>query len=124
MRLTGMGMPSEPLDAAQREALKSAASRSASLSYGQIRKKLNLDDDVFFHGLYYGEKTKEEAEKRKWPQMQSYHKMRTALDKVGKGAIGTLTEEQLNAVATILTECKSDAKRIAALREARYSTAV
>lgn len=118
MRLTGMGMPPEPLDAAQREALKSAALRSASLSYGQIRKKLNLDDDVFFHGLYYGEKTKEEAEKRKWPQMQSYHKMRTALDKVGKGAIGTLTEEQLNAVATILTECKSDAKRIAALREA------
>ena len=118
MRLTGMGMPPEPLDAAQREVLKSAALRSASLSYGQIRKKLNLDDDVFFHGLYYGEKTKEEAEKRKWPQMQSYHKMRTALDKVGKGAIGTLTEEQLNAVATILTECKSDAKRIAALREA------
>ena len=118
MRLTGMGMPPEPLDAAQREVLKSAALRSASLSYGQIRKKLNLDDDVFFSGLYYGEKTKEEAEKRKWPQMQSYHKIRTALDKVGKGAIGTLTEEQLNAAATILTECKSDAKRIAALREA------
>ena len=118
MRLTGMGMPPEPLDAAQREVLKSAALHSASLSYGQIRKKLNLDDDVFFNDLYYGEKTKEEAEKRKWPQMQSYHKLRTALDKVGKGAIGTLTEEQLNAAATILTECKSDAKRIAALREA------
>lgn len=118
MRLTGMGMPPEPLDDEQREVLKSAALRSASLSYGQIRKKLNLDDDVFFNNLYYGEKTKEEAEKRKWPQMQSYHKLRTALDKVGKGAIGTLTEEQLNAVATILTECKSDAKRIAALREA------
>lgn len=118
MRLTGMGMPPEPLDDEQREVLKSAALRSASLSYGQIRKKLNLDDDVFFNNLYYGEKTKEEAEKRKWPQMQSYHKLRTALDKVGKGAIGTLTEEQLNAVSTILTECKSDAKRIAALREA------
>ena len=118
MRLTGMGMPPEPLDDEQREVLKSAALRSASLSYGQIRKKLNLDDDVFFNDLYYGEKTKEEAEKRKWPQMQSYHKIRTALDKVGKGAIGTLTEEQLNAVATILTECKSDAKRIAALMEA------
>lgn len=118
MRLAGMGMPPEPLDNEQREVLKSAALRSASLSYGQIRKKLNLDDDVFFNDLYYGEKTKEEAEKRKWPQMQSYHKLRTALDKVGKGAIDTLTEEQLNAIATILTECKSDAKRIAALREA------
>ena len=118
MRLTGMGMPPEPLDAAQREVLKSAALRSASLSYGQIRKKLELDDDMFFHGLYYGEKTKEEAEKRKWPQMQSYHKMRMALDKVGKGTISTLTEEQLNAIAAILTAYKSDAKRIAALRKA------
>ena len=118
MRFTSMGMPPEPLDDEQREVLKSAALRSASLSYGQIRKKLNLDDDVFFNDLYYGEKTKEEAEKRRWPQMQSYHKLRMALDKVGKGAIGTLTEEQLNAIATIMTECKSDAKRIAALREA------
>ena len=58
---------------------------------------------MFFNDLYYGEKTKEEAEKRKWPQMQSYHKMRTALDKVGKDTIGTLTEEQLNAIATSLT---------------------
>lgn len=76
MRLTGMGMPPEPLDDEQREVLKSAALRSASLSYGQIRKKLNLDDDVFFNDLYYGEKTKEEAEKRKWPQMQSYDEVR------------------------------------------------
>ncbi len=118
MRLTGMGMLPQPLSGEQREILKTAALHSASLSYGQIRKKLNLDDDVYFNELYYGDKSREEAEKRKWPQMQSYHKMRTALDKVGKGAISTLTEEQLNVIASILTQYKSDARRIAALREA------
>lgn len=117
MRLTGIGMPPQPLSGEQREILKTAALHSASLSYGQIRKKLNLDDDVYFNELYYGDKSREEAEKRKWPQMQSYHKMRTALDKVGKGTISTLTEEQLNAIASILTQYKSDARRIAALRE-------
>lgn len=118
MRLAGNGMAPRPLTAQQREILKAAALQSASLSYGQLRKKLALDDDVFFSGLCYGDKLKEEAEKRKWPQMQSYHKMRTALDKVGKGTIGTLTEFQLNAIASILTQYKSDARRIAALREA------
>ena len=118
MRLAGNGTAPQPLNAQQREILKAAALQSASLSYGQIRKKLALDEDVFFHHLYYGDKPKEEAEKRKWPQMQSYHKMRTALDKVGKGTINTLTETQLNAIATILTQYKSDARRIEALREA------
>ena len=118
MRLAGNGTAPQLLNAQQREILKAAALQSASLSYGQIRKKLALDEDVFFHHLYYGDKPKEEAEKRKWPQMQSYHKMRTALDKVGKGTINTLTETQLNAIATILTQYKSDARRIEALREA------
>lgn len=118
MRLAGMGLPPQPLNAEQRELLKTAALRSASLNYGQIRKKLNLDDGIYFNELYYGDHSREDAEKRKWPQMQSYHKIRTALDKVGKGTISTLTEEQLNAIAEILTRYKSDAKRIAALREA------
>lgn len=118
IRLAGNGTAPQPLNAQQREILKTAALQSASLSYAQIRKKLALDDDVFFNSLYYGDKPKEEAEKRKWPQMQSYHKIRTALDKVGKGTISTLTESQLNAIASILTQYKSDAKRVDALREA------
>lgn len=118
MRLAGRGMSPQPLNAQQREILKETALRSASLSYGQLRKKLALADDTFFSGLYYGDKSREEAEKRKWPQMQSYHKIRTALDKVGKGTISSLTEEQLNAIASILTQYKSDAKRIEALRMA------
>lgn len=118
IRLAGSGTASQPLNAQQREILKTAALQSASLSYAQLRKKLALDDEVFFNNLYYGDKPKEDAEKRKWLQMQSYHKMRTALDKVGKGTISTLTESQLNAIASILTQYKSDAKRMDALREA------
>lgn len=119
MRLVSPEMSPQPLNAEQRELLKTAAFQSASLSYRQIRKKLSLDDDVYFKELYYGGDSREEAEKRKWPQMQSYHKMRAALDKeVGKGTANTLTEGQLNAIAKILTQHKSDARRIEALREA------
>ena len=108
---------SRELTPEQRETLKAAALQSPSLNYGQIRKKLDLADDVLFGGLYYGEKAKEEAEKRKWPQMQSYHKMRMALDKISKGAVKTLTEDQLNSIGTILTQYKSDDNRIAALEK-------
>lgn len=106
----------------QREALKSAALQSGSLSYGQLRKKLDLADDILFGGLYYGEKGRDDAEKRKWPQMQSYHKIRTALDKISKGSIKTLTEAQLNSIGTILTIYKSDDNRIAALESSGVPT--
>ena len=118
IRIAGAGDVPRPLDAEQREILKSAALQSPSLSYGQIRKKLALGEDEFFNNLYYGEKSREDAEKRKWPQMQSYHKLRQALDKISKGTILTLTEEQLNAIATILTLYKSDLRRVEKLREA------
>lgn len=118
IRIAGIGSAPRPLDAAQREILKSAALQSPSLSYGQLRKKLALSEDEFFNNLYYGDRSREEAEKRKWPQMQSYHKLRQALDKISKGMISTLTEEQLNTITTILTLYKSDDRRIEKLREA------
>lgn len=118
IRIASIGSAPRPLDAAQREILKSAAFQSPSLSYGQLRKKLALSEDEFFNNLYYGDRSCEEAEKRKWPQMQSYHKLRQALDKISKGMISTLTEEQLNTIATILTLYKSDDRRIEKLREA------
>lgn len=103
---------SHPLTQQQRAILEEMAFRSANLTYGQLRKKLGLSDEVRFAGLYYGEDTIEKAEKRKWPQMQSYHKIRTALDKVSKDAIQTLTQDQLDAIGKILTAYKADAARI------------
>ena len=103
---------SHPLTQQQRAILEEMAFRSANLTYGQLRKKLGLSDEVRFAGLYYGQDTIEKAEKRKWPQMQSYHKIRTALDKVSKDAIQTLTQDQLDAIGEILAGGVSDAKRI------------
>lgn len=103
---------SHPLTQQQRAILEEMAFRSANLTYGQLRKKLGLLDEVRFAGLYYGEDTIEKAEKRKWAQMQSYHKIRTALDKVSKNAIRTLTQDQLDAIGEILAGGVSDAKRI------------
>ena len=118
MRLTGKGLPSRPLDQSQRKLLIAAAMQSPSLNYGQIRKKLALDENTYFNDLSYGDRSQEEAEKKKWPQMQSYHKLRTALNKVSKNAIQTLSIQQLNEIGSILTLYKSDANRIDALRKA------
>lgn len=118
MRIASLNDAPRPLDARQREILKDAALKSPSLSYAQLRKKLALSDDEYFNNLFYGDKPREEAERRKWPQMQSYHKLRQALDGLGKGTISTLTEGQLNTVAEILTLYKSDQRRIEKLREA------
>lgn len=109
---------SHPLTQQQRAILEEMAFRSANLTYGQLRKKLGLSDEVRFAGLYYGQDTIEKAEKRKWAQMQSYHKIRTALDKVSKDAIQTLTQDQLDAIGEILTAYKADAARIEHLQSA------
>lgn len=103
---------SHPLTQQQRDDLETAAFYTANLTYGQLRKKLGLSDEVRFAGLYYGKDPIEKAEKRKWAQMQSYHKIRTALDKVSKNAIRTLTQDQLDAIGEILAGGVSDAKRI------------
>lgn len=118
MRIAGGTNEARPLTAEERERVKEAALKSPSLSYGQLRKKLALREDEYFNGLAYGDKPRDETEKRKWPQMQSYHKLRQALDKLGKGTIDTLTETQRNEIATILTLYKSDARRVEKLREA------
>lgn len=109
---------SHPLTQQQRDLLETAAFRTANLTYGQLRKKLGLSEEMRFAGLYYGTDPIEKAEKRKWAQMQSYHKIRTALDKVSKDAIRTLTQDQLDAIGEILTEYKADAARIEHLQSA------
>lgn len=111
---------SHPLTQQQRDLLEKAAFRTANLTYGQLRKKLGISDEVRFAGLYYGKDTIEKAEKRKWAQMQSYHKIRTALDKVSKDAFRALTQDQdrLDAIGEILTAYKADAARIEHLQSA------
>ena len=54
----------------------------------------------------------ESAEKKtKFQEMQSYHKIRKALDGVGKGYIASFSHNQLDEIATVLSLYKSDERR-------------
>lgn len=119
MRLVQKGGTSEPLTREQREIVISTALKSPTLSYGQLRKKLGMDADWRFNSLYYGSKALEEQEKKKFGHMQSYHKIRAALNRVQKDAISMLDPDQLDAIGRTLTLYKSDDNRIASLRQAQ-----
>lgn len=120
-KLVSNGMPPEFLDEEQRKIFIDAVFASASLTYTQLRKKLKLEDDVFFNGLYYGNKSAIEVEKKKLGLMPFYHQLRIALNKVEKGAIDKLTVEQRDEIARILMFRKSDDNRITELKAAGIS---
>jgi CRISPR-associated endonuclease Csn1 len=103
IRLLIPGPAAVPLTKEQREILLDAAMQSPSLTFTQMRKKLGLSDNTLFNCLTYGEAGQEDTEKRKWPEMQSYHKIRQALGKVEKNAVKSFTREQLNQIGTLLT---------------------
>jgi CRISPR-associated endonuclease Csn1 len=119
LKTVGHGLPAEFLDDDQRKIVIEFAMSSPNGTYGQLRKKLALPDDIFFNNLSYGEKSAEQVEKTKLGQMQFYHKVRIALDHVKKGAIRELTVDQLDEISRILTLYKSDANRTTHLQEAQ-----
>ena len=118
LRIVSIDGVSSPLTQEQRNIVVAAAKKSGSLTYTQLRKKLELSDDQYFNALYYGDKTTIEAEKKKFGHLQFYHQLRTALDKVEKGAADTLTWEQRDEIARILTVYKADDRRTDELRKA------
>lgn len=118
IRLLGNGLPGEPLNPAQREALITLSFKSDKLTYAKIRKELGISEDFYFNTLYYGDKSITEQEKKGWSQLQSYHKIRLALEKAGKDSIKALTPSQLDDIGNILTLYKSDGMRREKLTEA------
>jgi CRISPR-associated endonuclease Csn1 len=119
LKIVGHGLPAEFLDDDQRQTMIAFALSSPNGTYGQLRKKLALPDDIFFNNLSYGEKSAELVEKTKLGQMQFYHKVRIALDHIKKGAMQELSVDQLDEIARILTLYKSDDNRTTHLREAQ-----
>lgn len=104
--------PSRQLTQQERQILIDLAMKSAELHYGRLRKALQLPENAAFNMVPYGDGTVEAAEKkRKFPQMQSYHQMRKALDSVEKDYIRRLTTEQLDGIGTILSLYKADDRR-------------
>ena len=119
LRLKDAKGEERPLTDEERAAVEALAWKSASLTYGAIRKALSLPDELRFNDLYYRwEKTPEEIEKKKLPFVAAYHEIRKALDKREKGRVQNLTPDQLDAIGYAFTVFKNDAKIEAALKEA------
>src|SRR5699024_6444424 len=87
IRILSPSEPTRKLTQPEREQLISLAMESPSLDFARVRKALNLPPECSFNVVPY-EKDKDEAEKkRKFPQMQSYHTLRKALNGVEKNYI-------------------------------------
>lgn len=118
IRILSTDRSSRTLTADERERVITLAMKREKLNYGHLRTELGLGEEERFNTVrYYGE-TAEEAEKKlKFLEMQSYHKLRKALDTIKKGYIASLSHGQLDEIATILSLYKSDERRIVHLQE-------
>lgn len=91
--------------------------KSAAASYAQLRKKLELSNDISFNMLRYGSDEIGKVERKKLGHMKFYHEMRKALNTVQKDAISTVSWEKRDEIARILLCYKSDDKRKAQLEK-------
>ncbi len=117
IRILSAGQASRTLTADERERLTALAMKNPNLHYGHLRKELALGKNERFNVVRYHSDTTEDAEKKtKFQEMQSYHKIRKALDAVEKGYIGTFSHGKLDEIAEVLSLFKSDERRIVRLR--------
>lgn len=109
----------------EREKIIALAMKSDGLNFERLRKELQLPETVKFNLVRYDKETVSLAEKgTKFLQMQSYHKLRKAMDPIQKGYITTLNHDVLDEIGTILSLYKADTKRIAFLKELGLTDAV
>ncbi len=112
IRILSPTEPTRRLLPEERQVLIKLAQKSPSLDYSKIRKALSLAQDTSFNVVRYNSDTPETAEKKtKFQQMQSYHKLRKALNAISKDFILRFDHEQLDEIATILSLYKADDKR-------------
>ena len=112
IRIQPAGHSSRGLTGDEQERLTALAMKSASLHYGQLRRALALGGEERFNMVRYQPDDVDAAEKQtKFPAMQSYHKIRRALDGVGTGYIAAFSHDQLDEIATVLSLYKSDERR-------------
>lgn len=96
----------------------------ATVTYDSVRKEIGLGTNERFNMLTYKNilvlslETNKEVEKdKKLKEFESYHKIKTALNRVEKNYISKLTKEELNNIGYALTVYKNDNKRINYLKE-------
>lgn len=129
----GSAKQTRPLTPEERQKVIDLCIKSPSIDFSKLRKELKLEDDELFNRVSYDVKKKKgkkkdteeqpeeqltpeqqrlECEKAaKFQQMQSYHEMRVALDKVAKGTIRKLSHDQLDGIGEVLSLYKADDKR-------------
>lgn len=108
----------------ERKKIKKLVQEKAIVSYNIIRKELALEPNERFNMLTYKntlilsvESNKEIEVDKKLKEFESYHKIKTVLNRVEKNYINKLTKEELNYIGYALTVYKNDNKRIKYLRE-------
>ena len=111
LRLVKNNGESSALTKKQKQVYIDLVMKSATASYAQLRKKLELSNDVSFNMLRYGSDEIGKVERKKLGHMKFYHEMRKALNTVQKDAISTVSWEQRDEIARILLCYKSDNKR-------------
>ena len=117
LRLVKNNGESSALTAEQKQIYIDLVMKSAAASYAQLRKKLELSNDVLFNMLRYGSDEIGKVERKKLGHMKFYHEMRKVLNTVQKDAISTVSWEQRDEIARILLCYKSDDKRKAQLEK-------
>lgn len=117
LRLVKNNGESSALTAEQKQIYVDLVMKSAAASYAQLRKKLELSNDISFNMLRYGSDEIGKVERKKLGHMKFYHEMRKALNTVQKDAISTVSWEQRDEIARILLCYKSDDKRKAQLEK-------
>lgn len=117
LRLVKNNGESSALTAEQKQIYIDLVMKSAAASYAQLRKKLELSNDISFNMLRYGSDEIGKVERKKLGHMKFYHEMRKALNTVQKDAISTVSWEQRDEIARILLCYKSDDKRKAQLEK-------
>ncbi|MEG0998863.1 MAG: type II CRISPR RNA-guided endonuclease Cas9 [Clostridiales bacterium] len=119
LRIWNVKEAPRPLTDEERKILVDFALSTETIHFGKIRIKLGLSDTETFTHLNYNQGKNEETEKvAKFKEMQSYHQIRKALNKVEKDAISSLNPETLNKIGTILTLYRNDKTRLGLLKEA------
>lgn len=99
-----------PLNREQRQVVIALAKKTDSPSFAQLRKALELEDEIHFNMVYPSkDQSNEEAEKKeKLKVLHNYHAIRKALDKLEKGYIEKFNWEELDAIGETLTLYKSE----------------
>ena len=93
----------------ERKAIFDLCHKSPNVNYDKIRKTLAVSNDYYFNSLSYGDKDKSEVEKNaKFDYLKSYHEIRKALDKLGKGYIKSLSIAELDVIGYAFTVYKTD----------------